>query len=228
MISGFTIARNVISRGYYFEESVLSMLPVCDEVVVLVDPTSDDGTCEAARGMEKNDQRIRVIESVWDMSNIKEGSELAIQTNKALDACRGEWGLYLQADEVLHEKDGAELREIILSERALEYRLLRVDFWGNGETITDMVLLPRAFRNDGQHRSVGDAMHIEPCLRTENLSDTWIYHYAKVAEAEVVSRKKVQLDRFYHTEDEISEEMDYYDKPFDFSEPIGQLRCERR
>src|SRR5207244_8195445 len=36
---------------------------------------------------------------------------LAQETNRAMAACRGTWGVYIQADEVLHETGAATLRE---------------------------------------------------------------------------------------------------------------------
>jgi hypothetical protein len=41
-ISGFTIARNVIKYDYPIKEAILSILPIVDEMVVLVGNSEDD------------------------------------------------------------------------------------------------------------------------------------------------------------------------------------------
>src|SRR5207244_2424368 len=55
------------------------------------------------------DPRVRILDSVWDFSRGSRG--LAHETNRAMAACRGAWGVYIQADEVLHEAGAATLRE---------------------------------------------------------------------------------------------------------------------
>ena len=41
-VSGFTIARNVIKYDYPIKEAILSILPMVDEMVVLVGHSEDD------------------------------------------------------------------------------------------------------------------------------------------------------------------------------------------
>ena len=81
------------------------MLQVCDEVVVNVGK-SDDGTRDVVAGI--GDSRLRVIESEWDLSRV---DMLALETQRAMEACRGSWGMYIQADEVLHEQGARILKE---------------------------------------------------------------------------------------------------------------------
>jgi hypothetical protein len=103
-ISGFTFVRNAISMGYPLHESLQSILPLIDELVVVVarvQGEADDGTQGVA--MSLADARVRVIEASWDPAR-REGA-YADLTNLALDACSGDWCLYLQADEVIHEDD---------------------------------------------------------------------------------------------------------------------------
>ena len=42
-VSGFTFVKNAIKFGYPVVESILSMVPICDEIIVSVGD-SDDGT----------------------------------------------------------------------------------------------------------------------------------------------------------------------------------------
>jgi glycosyltransferase involved in cell wall biosynthesis len=70
---------------------------------------STDGTTELLRSI--GDPKIRIIETVWDQAQFVRGASNAAQTNIALAACRGDWALYLQADEVVHEDDLGPLAE---------------------------------------------------------------------------------------------------------------------
>jgi hypothetical protein len=102
-VSGFTIVRNAIKLDFPVEASIRSILPICDEVVVNVG-RSDDDTLDLVRSIA--DPKIRILETEWDMSG--GNSVLGRVTHQAMQACRHPWGVYIQADEVLHER-GAEL-----------------------------------------------------------------------------------------------------------------------
>ena len=106
-VSGFTFARNAVRLRYPLVESIRSLLPVVDEMVVNVG-RSDDGTLDVVRGI--GDPRIVIVESAWDESSLAKGHVLAEQTDIALDRCTGDVCLYAQADEVLHEDDHDRLR----------------------------------------------------------------------------------------------------------------------
>jgi hypothetical protein len=64
-ISGFTIIRNAIKYDYPVRESILSVLPLCDEFVVAVGQSEDD-TLNLIKSM--NSPKIKIIETVWDES----------------------------------------------------------------------------------------------------------------------------------------------------------------
>jgi len=106
VISGFTIVRNAVTLDYPIVPAIRSILPLCDEVVVNVGK-SDDDTRDVVAGL--GDTRVRILDSVWDFS--RGSGVLAHETNRAMAACRGAWGVYIQADEVLHEAGAATLRE---------------------------------------------------------------------------------------------------------------------
>ena len=98
MLSGFTIVRNAIKLDFPIVPAIQSVLAVCDEVVVNVGRSEDD-----TRGLVASikDPRVRILDSEWDFT--KKNEMLSIETLKAMHACRGTWGIYIQADEVLHE-----------------------------------------------------------------------------------------------------------------------------
>jgi glycosyltransferase involved in cell wall biosynthesis len=101
-ISGFTFVRNAIDLYYPVVESITSILPICDEFIVVAGD-STDGTTALLRSIK--DPKIKIIETVWDKSLFVAGATNAHQTNIALDACTGDWAFYVQADEVVHEDD---------------------------------------------------------------------------------------------------------------------------
>lgn len=105
-ISGFTFVRNAVKLNYPVVESIRSALPIVDEFVVCVGDGEDD-TLGLIRSI--NDPKIRIVESKWN-PNIKQGGfVLAQQTNIALFNCTGHWAIYLQADELIHERDHERL-----------------------------------------------------------------------------------------------------------------------
>jgi hypothetical protein len=111
MLSGFTLVRNAIKLDFPIVPAIRSVLAVCDEVVVNVG-ASEDGTRDLVAAI--GDPRIRIIDRVWDFT--KRNLMIAEETERAIQACRGTWGIYIQADEVLHE-DGAR----VLQEKTAEW-----------------------------------------------------------------------------------------------------------
>jgi hypothetical protein len=135
-VSGFTFARNAVRLGYPLSESIRSLLPLVDELVVNVGK-SEDGTLDLVRGI--GDPRIVVVESVWDEESLVRGRVLAEQTDIALDRCTGDACFYLQADEVLHEEDHLRIREALSrmhDDPQIEGLLLDwVHFYGSFHTV---------------------------------------------------------------------------------------------
>jgi glycosyltransferase involved in cell wall biosynthesis len=101
-ISGFTFLRNARTLGYPFLESIASALPLCDEYVIALGESTDD-TGEIIRAL--NNPKIRIIPTIWNEGMLTLGYAYTQQANIALFNCTGDWALYLQGDEVLHEKD---------------------------------------------------------------------------------------------------------------------------
>jgi hypothetical protein len=102
-ISGFTMGKNVTKLYYPVKESILSILPICDEfVIALGDSDADDNTREEILSI--NSPKIKIIDTVWDIEKYPQGTEMAHQTDIAKEHCNGDWLFYIQADEVVHEK----------------------------------------------------------------------------------------------------------------------------
>lgn len=101
-ISGFTFLRNAEINGYPFIESIKSLLPIVDEFICAIGP-SDDNTRAMVQAI--NDGRIRIIDTVWNENMHDRGFVYGQQKMVAQYNCAGDWAFYLEADEVLHEKE---------------------------------------------------------------------------------------------------------------------------
>lgn len=133
-ISGFSFARNATVLDYPLAEALRSVLRVVDELVVAVAPGEpDDRTRDVVEGLD--DDRVRIVDAVWDdRRREKIYSDL---TNVALERCTGDWCLYIQADEVLHEDDAPLVRarcEALLDDPRVEGLLFDyLHFFGDYE-----------------------------------------------------------------------------------------------
>ncbi len=102
-ISGFTFTRNVSKLYYPIKESILSILPICDEfIIALGKGDEDDNTREIVESI--NSPKIKIVDTEWDTEAYPNGMENAHQTDIAKSHCTGDWLFYVQADEVVHEK----------------------------------------------------------------------------------------------------------------------------
>lgn len=133
-VSGFTIVRNAIKLDFPVEASIRSILPICDEVVVNVGRSEDD-TLDLVRSI--GDPKIRIIQTDWDMT--RRNTVLGLETHRAMGACTHPWGVYIQADEVLHERGAKELAAAIQDfdgDARIEGLLVRyLHFYGGFETV---------------------------------------------------------------------------------------------
>ncbi len=160
-VSGFSICRNAVKFDYPIVEVIRSALPIVDEFVVNVGQ-SDDGTLELIRGIGSD--KIRIVESAWDDSMQKDGLLFSRETNIALSRCTGDWSLYLQADEVLHEADydamRRALRDHLLNPSVLGFTFRYLHFYGDYRSCNPWFYhrAVRIVRNDGQVESCGDAV----------------------------------------------------------------------
>lgn len=137
-ISGFSFARNAVKLDYPLREALLSILPAVDELVVAVAPGDPD---DDTRGLVESidDPRVKIVDAVWDDARRQE--IYADLTNVALDACTGDWCLYIQADEAVHEDDVPTIRsrcEALQDDRRVEGLLFDyLHFFGDYRHVQD-------------------------------------------------------------------------------------------
>lgn len=213
-ITGFTIARNVVKFDYPIIESIKSILPICDEYIVLVGNSEDD-TLSLIKSI--NDKKIKIYESVWDENLRKGGLVLSVETNKAKDLITNDtdWCFYLQADEVVHEK---YLDVIIdnmnkyLEQDEVEGLLFKYKhFYGNYKYVADSRKWYRReiriVRNDKDIKSWGDAQGFRKNgekLKVK-LIDAYVYHYGWVKNPYHQMEKNKSFQKLWHDDEKIKE-----------------------
>ncbi len=202
-MSGFSIVRNAIIYGYPVAESLRSLAPMVDELVVAVGAGEDD-TPGLVRSL--GIPHLRIVETVWDESLRRGGQVLAQQTNIALAECRHPWAVYLQADEVLHEQDGPALRAALTrvyddpAVDALRFRFLHFEGTYGYVNYLRYRTQCRAVRTGGGVISVGDAAGFGRAdggrLRVRDSGAT-VYHYGWARAPEVLRRKTLAFERLW-------------------------------
>lgn len=235
-ISGFTIAKNAVQFGYPLAESLRSLLPLVDELVVAVGDC-EDGTWELVQSL--GDPKIKAFRTVWDPKLRAEGLVLSQQTNLALQKCQGDWGVYLQADEVLHEKDLDRFRAVMRSHLDDGTEGLWQDylhFYGSFQVVQDHPVkwykkAIRAVRLGRGVESWGDAMGF--LVREKGLlrdlkakpSGVTVYHYGHVRPPQVMLEKRRNLRLFYHEDAIVNGRYEADKKKMeDFYDDRGHLR----
>ena len=131
-VTAFSYIRNGFIYDYPFLESIQSVLPLCDEFVMVIGD-SVDGTREAVAAL--NDPKIKIVDTVWSEEAREKGYIFAQQSNIGLDYATGDWAFHIQADEVIHEKDYPAIRKAMtdnLNDKNVEGLLFHfINFFGD-------------------------------------------------------------------------------------------------
>jgi glycosyltransferase involved in cell wall biosynthesis len=214
-VVGFTFVRNAITYDYPVLESINSLLPLCDEVVVAVGNSADD-TLGLIRGIAS--PKIRIIETVWDDSLREGGRVLAVETDKALAAVptEADWAIYLQADEVLHEADYPAIRA-------------GMERWKDDKSVDGLLLSYRHFY--ASYDYVGDSRRwyrreiriVRPGIGVQSyrdaqgfrkadnqklrvkLLDATVHHYGWVKPPAAMQRKQETFNKLWHSDEWVAQ-----------------------
>ena len=221
------------AEKYYFplRESLASALPLVDEFVLALG-RGEPGEQTEAWVSAIEDPKLRVFMRDWDEAKFRDSLIFKEETDFAMQQCQGVWGLYLQADEVLHEGDYERIRQACERYREdLEVEGLLFDyhhFWGDYEHelrshawYRQEIRLVRlgvgvesykdaqSFRCQGRRLKVGH-------------SGAKIYHYGWVRPPALMQRKKRAHDAMHQGEAK-AEEL-YKDRQGDFDYgPMGRI-----
>ncbi|MHC1703984.1 MAG: glycosyltransferase [Tenuifilaceae bacterium] len=234
-ISGFSFIKNGIQVDYPFLEAIQSILPICDEFVVAVGDSTDN-TREAIMNLKSD--KIKIIDTVWDLNKRTGGVVFAEQSNIALDACTGDWVIHIQADELIHEDEVFKIKEDILkydSDPNVEGLLMPYyHFWGDYNHIWTSRKVHRyeirAFRNIKGIRSFRDSQGFRKYssnaayangteegkkLKVKK-SEAHIFHYKCVKPPKQMMKKMEIFHSFYHDDEWMQKKYQKKDDDFNF------------
>jgi len=211
-ISGFTIIKNAIINSYPIIEAINSILPVVDEMIVLIGD-SEDATEDLIKSIQS--PKIKIHHSVWDKTLRTGGTVLAVETNKAFDLIDPEstWAFYIQADEAIHEKDFSAIKEACLKykdDKKVQGLLFKyLHFYGTYDYVGDSRKWynreVRIIRNNKSIQSYKDAQGFRINGKNKipvKAIDATIYHYGWVKSPEQMDRKQKNVLRFWSSHDE--------------------------
>jgi len=243
-ISGFSMARNADKLYYPWKEAILSILPIVDEFVVAIGKgDEDDKTRDIIASIDSD--KIKIIDTEWDLNTYDRGTENAHQTDIAKNACSGDWLFYLQADEVVHEKYLPVIKqrcEELLHNTEVEGLLFKyTHFWGDYHHYHQShgwyPYEIRIVRNDPDIHSWESAQSFRRIPNfdgkdyrqqegTHKLKvasvDAHIYHYGWVRPPELMQNKKRSLDTIHRGEKRVAEQYAKEKAYFDFG-PLNKL-----
>jgi len=211
-VSGFTLCRNGVRLAFPFRESLKSLAPLCDEIVVALGRGEDNTEEELLKLAATLPCPLKIIHTEWDPASIKGGSILAEQTNIALDACSNEIVFYLQGDEVLHDEDHpqirADLERLAANPEAASMVLQWVHFFGDPQSIAYSRKWYRkeirAFKKSSGLRSYKDAQSFRKYIDGEWStlpaieSKARVLHYGWVRPADLMALKTNEFQHWWH------------------------------
>ena len=200
-------------NDYPIVEAIRSILPVVDEMVVSIGK-SDDDTESLIRSIP--DPKIKIIHSEWDPALRQGGKILAVETNKAFQhiASDSQWGFYIQADEIVHEKYHPLIREAAeryVNDKRVDGLLFHYlhfygtyDYVGDSRKWYDKEI--RIIRNDKSIEAFKDAQGFRRNGQRlpVKLIDAWIYHYGWVKSPQQMKQKMYQTGKLWHSDEEMN------------------------
>ena len=202
-ISGFTIIKNAVLNDYPIVEAIRSILPIVDEMIVLIGDCTDT-TVELIESIQSD--KIKIHHSIWDKSVRIGGQILAIETDKAFQLIdpQSSWAFYIQGDEVVHEKDYNTIRlackEYETNNQVQGLLFKYIHFYGNYNYIGDSRKWysheVRIIKNNKNIKAYRDAqgfrLNGHKKIRVKKIAAN-IYHYGWVKEPSKMQTKINQV-----------------------------------
>lgn len=211
-LSGFTFLRDAERLGYPFEQSIRSVLPICDEFVIALGQGSDR---TRERLLAMNEPKLRIIDTVWNESMRSRGFVYGQQKMIGHFCCNGQWAFYLEGDEIVHEKDLAAISQALdhytddpqVEAFAFHYH----HFFGSSQWLaigpgwyrTAVRIIRntcRAYSPDGLFFAVSDNNNKRLRYPNAVVLDETIYHYGHVRPASMMREKVVAVGKYWNDE----------------------------
>ncbi len=226
-VCGFTFIKNAVKFEYPVVESIQSILPLVDEMIVAVGDSSD-GTRELIASIPSD--KIRIIDTVWDNGLKEGGAVLADETNKAFTAITGnpDWCLYIQGDEVLHEQYHETVRKNMEQWKdnpGVDGLLFKYKhFYGSFDYVASSSKWYRneirIIRHNPNIYSYRDAQGFrkndDEKLRVKGM-DAYIYHYGWVRPPQSMMNKVKNFENYWGEDPDINRFAVQHSDEFDYS-----------
>ena len=208
-VVGFSFIKDAVKMQYPIVEAIKSILPLCDEVIVAVG-ASEDGTRELVASI---DNKVKIIDTIWDFNLKENGKLLASETDKAFAAIPtdADWCIYIQGDEVMHEEGHAEVKAAMLkwkNDKKVDGLLFKYrHFFGSYDYVGIQAHWyrheVRVIKNNPSFYSYKDAQGFRKGnnkkLRVKPL-DAYIHHYGWVQSPYIIKAKQDYKVKIYNNE----------------------------
>lgn len=213
-VSGFTFIRNGQSLGFPFIQSILSALPIVDEFIINVGNCKDD-TLAMIEAL--NEPKIKIIQTQWNDHMRAKGYVYGQQKMIAQYSCTGEWALYIEGDELLHEKDYDSIRAAMRQHldnpnvEALVFDYYH--FYGNLDTYAWtpsfyrqaarlIKTSVRSFAPDGLYWAVLDKDNRKGRYPKAARANAHMYHYGWIRPEDAMIKKLSDVEHFWDKENQ--------------------------
>lgn len=200
-VTGISFIKNAIKFDYPIQEAILSILPICDEVIVAVGDC-DDGTRELVQSIHPT--KIKIIDSIWNKTLNTGGIVLADETNKILQQVDEEtrWIVYIQGDEVLHEDGYETIKE-------------NMQLWKDDKTIDGLLLKYHHFYGSYDYIAISSRWYRNEIRIIKNNKSIYSYKDAQGFRKANNEKLKVKaIDAYMHHYGWVKEPTQMMDKLF--------------
>ena len=227
-VSGVSFGKNVVKYDYPIKEAILSILPLCDELVLALGQSEDD-TEGYIRSID--DPKLKILPTVWNEDLREGGRVLADETNKALRAVSedSDWIFYIQGDEVMHEKYipvvKAAMEKYKDDDKVDGLLFNYAHFYGSYAYVADSYdwyrREIRVIKNRADIHSYGDAQGFRKegnkKLNVKHV-DAYIYHYGWVKDPIVQQQKIESFQKLWHSGEALEKRIEEVATDFTYSE----------
>lgn len=204
-LTGLIVVRNSLSLDYMPEITAKSLLPVCDEVLI-VDMESDDGSYEALKKFVEKTPRTRLVSQKWQSPHNRPTWWVEAINNARMNIHQADWLLHLDADEVLGDEAIEPIKQVrrggLTDGQPVLFR--RLNFWKDarhlapedrycGTMVARMGPASLYLPSDEQFPAV------EPNMRTtaQAVTNANIYHYGAIRDRDKFVAKSVATQTYF-------------------------------
>lgn len=203
-LSAYSYIYKGLAFDYPFIESLQSVLPVVDELVVSYASPCPDGAHQALQALAAEYPQLRLLPTdIWTRPETAlEGARIRLAAEEAMAACSGDWLWHLQADEVYSNADAQKVRELVNAHHYQDvhgFLFYVLHFYGNAETVIGPQGAAKGWyqqclrlirRGQGQHQGDAWTQTLQPAaahgLRSSEIT---VFHYGHLRQAQVAEVK---------------------------------------